>query len=236
MADQGCVVIVGGTSGLGKELARHFAGQGREVVISGRDPKRAALVASEIGGRTRGIGFDLAKPAEIPTSLADIRPVDYLVLAAIERDENRIRDFDNLRALRLVTLKLVGYTEVIHVLVPRLNSDSSVLLFGGGAKDKPYLGSTMVTTVNAAITGLVRALVMELAPIRVNAIHPGIVGDSPYWSAKPAPVLERHRSTTPTGRLPSMADIRDAAVFLLTNRSVNGVNLPVDGGWHFMTW
>jgi NAD(P)-dependent dehydrogenase (short-subunit alcohol dehydrogenase family) len=94
----------------------------------------------------------------------------------------------------------------------------------------------MVTTVNAAITGLVRALVMELAPVRVNAIHPGIVGDSPYWSSKPAPVLEGHRSKTPTGRLPTMADILDAALFLLTNRSVNGINLAVDGGWHFMTW
>jgi len=135
-----------------------------------------------------------------------------------------------------VTLKLIGYTEVIHALVARLKDDSSILLFGGGAKDKPYPGSTMVTTVNAAVTGLVRALVMELAPVRVNAIHPGIVGDSPYWSSKPAPVLEGHRSKTPTGRLPTMADILDAALFLLTNRSVNGINLAVDGGWHFMTW
>jgi len=72
--------------------------------------------------------------------------------------------------------------------------------------------------------------------VRVNAIHPGIVGDSPYWSSKPAPEFEGHRSKTPTGRLPTMADILDAALFLLTNRSVNGINLAVDGGWHFMTW
>jgi len=234
--DQGSVVVVGGTSGLGKELARHFADQRWDVVVSGRDGKRAAAIAREIGGRTRGIGFDLAAPSQIANALAELPPVHHLVLAAIQRDENKVRDFNSARALRLVTLKLIGYTEVIHALVSRLNSDSSILLFGGGAKDKPYVGSTMVTTVNAAVTGLVRALVMELAPVRVNAIHPGIVGDSPYWSAKPAPILERHRSTTPTGRLPNMADIVDAAVFLLTNRSVNGVNLAVDGGWHFMTW
>lgn len=232
MPDQGCVVIIGGTSGLGKEVARHFAAQGCEVVISGRDPKRAAGVASEIGGRTRGIGFDLAKPADITTALADVGTVRHLVLAAVERDENQVREFDTTRALRLVTLKLVGYTEVIHALAPRLSSDSSILLFGGGAKDKPYPGSTVVTTVNAAVTGMVRTLVTELAPVRVNAIHPGIVGDSPYWSAKPAAVLEGHRSRTPTGRLPTMQEIVDAAVFLLTNRSVNDVNLAVDGGWH----
>jgi NAD(P)-dependent dehydrogenase (short-subunit alcohol dehydrogenase family) len=236
MADRGCVVVVGGTSGLGKEVARHFAQQGAEVIVSGRDAQRAASVARELGGGTRGIGFDLAEPSRITGALGGVGKVDHLVLAAIERDENRVRDFNTERALRLVTLKLIGYTEVIHALVSRLTDDSSILLFGGGAKDKPYPGSTMVTTVNAAVTGLVRALVMELAPVRVNAIHPGIVGDTPYWSSKPAPVLEGHRSKTPTGRLPTMADILDAAVFLLTNRSVNGVNLAVDGGWHFMTW
>ena len=236
MADQGAVVVIGGTSGLGKEVARYFAKKGREVVISGRDGQRAAIAADEVGGGARGIGFDLAKPSEISKALKDVPPVHHLVLAAIERDENKVRDFNTERALRLVTLKLIGYTEVIHALASRLSDESSILLFGGGAKDKPYPGSTMVTTVNAAVTGLVRALVMELAPIRVNAIHPGIVGDSPYWSAKPAPVLEGHRSKTPTGRLPTMADILDAAVFLLTNRSVNGINLAVDGGWHFMTW
>jgi NAD(P)-dependent dehydrogenase (short-subunit alcohol dehydrogenase family) len=236
MPENGSVIVVGGTSGLGKELARHFAQQGREVIVSGRDPKRATSVASEVGGHTRGIGFDLAEPSEIAGALKDVGSVEHLVLAAIERDENKVRDFNTERALRLVTLKLIGYTEVIHALASRLKSESSILLFGGGAKDKPYPGSTMVTTVNAAVTGLVRALVMELAPIRINAIHPGIVEDSPYWSAKPAPVLERHRSTTPIGRLPTMADIVDAAIFLLTNRSVNGINLAVDGGWHFMTW
>src|SRR5438067_1467893 len=76
----------------------------------------------------------------------------------------------------------------------------------------------------------------QLPPIRVNAIHPGIVGDSPYWSAKPAQVLEGVRAKTPAGRLATMRDIVDAAVFLLTNPAVNGVDLAVDGGWHFMTW
>jgi NAD(P)-dependent dehydrogenase (short-subunit alcohol dehydrogenase family) len=71
---------------------------------------------------------------------------------------------------------------------------------------------------------------VELAPIRVNAIHPGIVGDSPYWSGKPPEVLERYRSRTPTGRLATMGDIAHAVEFLLWNAAVNGVNLDVNGG------
>ena len=64
-------------------------------------------------------------------------------------------------------------------------------------------------------------MALELAPIRVNAIHPGIVGDSPFWAGKPPEVLEGYRRRTPTGRLATMADIVDAVDFLLENRGVN---------------
>jgi NAD(P)-dependent dehydrogenase (short-subunit alcohol dehydrogenase family) len=116
-------------------------------------------------------------------------------------------------------------------LAPRLGRDSSVVLFGGLAKDRPYAGSTTVTTVNGGVTGLIRTLAVELAPVRFNAVHPGVVGDSPYWSAKPKAVLEGIRSRTPTGRLVTMRDVVGAVVFLLENASMNGVNLRVDDGW-----
>jgi NAD(P)-dependent dehydrogenase (short-subunit alcohol dehydrogenase family) len=229
--DRGCVVVVGGTSGLGLEVARHYVDRGRQVVLSGRDPGRAEAVAAELGGKARGIGLDLAEPRELADRLAAVEQVDHLVLAAIERDENRVRSFDLEAATRLVTLKLIGYAEVVHQLAPRTAPDGSVVLFGGRAKDRPYPGSTMVSTVNGGVMGLVHTLAVELAPIRCNAIHPGIVGDSPYWSAKGEPVLERYRSETPSRQLATMADVVGAVVFLLENRSVTGVNLYVDAGW-----
>ncbi len=69
MDNEGSVVVIGGTSGLGKEVARCYAKRGRDVVISGRDKSRAAVVASEIGGRTRAIGLDLARPEEVAKNL-----------------------------------------------------------------------------------------------------------------------------------------------------------------------
>ena len=86
----------------------------------------------------------------------------HLVLAAIDRDHNTVADYDITRAIRLVTLKLVGFTEVVHVLRDRLDETSSVVLFGGMAKERPYPGSTTVTTVNGGVTGLTRTLVEEL--------------------------------------------------------------------------
>lgn len=225
------VVVVGGTQGLGREVAQSYARDGHDVVVTGREPQRADAAASEIGGRTRGIGFDLAQPHTIADQLADVEDVQYLVLAAIERDMNKVREYDIDAALRLVALKLVGYTEVIHALSPRLRDDSAILIFGGLARDRPYPGSTTVTTVNGGVTGLVRTLVIELAPTRVNALHPAIVGDSPQWVDMPQERRDALVQRTPTGRLVTMAEVVDASRFLLENRAMNGINLPVDGGW-----
>ena len=231
MPEPGSVVVIGGTSGLGLEVARHYAKQGREVVLSGRDQGRAEAAAADVGGRARGVALDLAEPGQLADRLAGVEGVGHLVLAAIERDENTVRDFDLEGATRLATLKLVGYAETVHQLAPRMDPGGSVVLFGGRAKDRPYPGSTMVSTVNGGVIGLVHSLAVELAPIRCNAIHPGIVGDSPYWSAKGEPALEPVRNRTPTRRLVTMEDIVGAVVFLLENRSVNGEHLHVDGGW-----
>ena len=230
----GNVVIVGGTQGLGRELAQSYADDGRDVVVTGRDQARAETAAEEIGGRTSGIGFDLCEPQAIAESVADVGDVDYLVLAAIERDANTVREYDLAAALRLVTLKLVGYTEVIHALAPRLRDDSAILIFGGLARDRPYPGSTTVTTVNGAVTSLVRTLVIELAPIRVNALHPAIVGDSPQWRDMPPERLQALVDRTPIARLVTMQEIVGASRFLLENQAVNGINLAVDGGWTCM--
>ncbi|WP_419998456.1 SDR family NAD(P)-dependent oxidoreductase [Streptomyces boninensis] len=223
------VVVVGGTAGIGREIARRYAAAGDDVLLTGRDPHRAATVAKECGAR--GLALDLARPREIAAALDGVERVDALVLAAISRDENSVAAYDVEAALALVTLKLVGYTEVVHALRPRLGEDAAIVLFGGQARARPYPGSTTVTTVNAGVDGMVRTLATELAPVRVNAVHPGIVGDSPYWRDKPAAALDPIRSRTPTGRLAGMGDVVDAVDFLLRNRSVNGVGLPVDGGW-----
>jgi len=227
----GTVVVVGGTQGLGRELAYAYARDSREIVVTGRDQARAEAAASEIGGSVRGIGFDLAEPHSIAPALADDADVQYLVLAAIERDVNNVREYDVGAALRLVTLKLVGYTEVIHTLAPRMPADSAILIYGGLARDRPYPGSTTVTTVNGGVTGLVRTLVIELAPTRVNALHPAIVGDSPQWVNMPDERRDALVQRTPIGRLVTMAEVVDASRFLLENRGMNGINLPVDGGW-----
>jgi NAD(P)-dependent dehydrogenase (short-subunit alcohol dehydrogenase family) len=230
MSSEGAVVVVGGTRGIGLEIVRHYADAGREVVLHGRSDTVADAVA-EAGGNVRGLTFDLAEPHSIAPALADVGPVDKLALVAIDRDQNSVSEYDIDKAMHLVTLKLVGYTAVVSALRGRLSDSSSIVLFGGMAKERPYPGSTTVTTVNGGVVGLTRTLVEELKPIRVNSIHPGIVGDSPYWAPKEAARI-KYASETPIGRLARMDEIVGAVVFLLENSAVNGVDLIVDGGWH----
>lgn len=232
MSDEsGAVVVIGGTAGLGRAVAQHYARRDRSVIVSSRDLGRAETAAAEIGGKTTGIAVDLSQPHQISAALANVGPVHDLVLVAVERDYNTVAEYDVDKAIRLVTTKLVGYTEVIHTLKSRLQSDSSIVLFGGLAKERPYQGSTTITTVNDAMTGLTRTLTRELAPLRVNAIHPGIVGDHPEWSKKPPEILEGIIARTPLGRLITMDEVATATAFLLDHQSVNGINLFVDGGW-----
>jgi NAD(P)-dependent dehydrogenase (short-subunit alcohol dehydrogenase family) len=224
------VVIVGGTQGLGRDLARHYVEAGRRVIVTGRDAERAAGVAAELGPDVGHAAFDLSEPGSIAAGVEGIGSVDRLALAALDRDLNSVADYDVAKAIRLVTLKLVGYTETVHQLLGRLTDDASILIYGGLAKLRPYPGSTTITTINHGVDGLVRTMAAELAPKRVNALHPGIVGDTPFWAPK-TEALEATKAKTPTGRLVEMRDVTDAAVFLLENPSMHGTELRIDGGW-----
>ena len=230
MDKPGTVVVVGGTCELGKHLAQHYVEKGHPVVVTSRDAGRAQETASELGGNCMGLALDLAHPHGIASALEGVEDVQHLALVALHRDDNKVREYKIDEALKLVTLKLVGYTECIHVLSAKMRDDASILIFGGLAAQQPYPGSTTITTVNGGVSTLINSLALELSPVRVNAIHPGQVGDTPAWLSKPKEVIDNLIARTALGRLVTIEDVTHAAVFLLENRGVTGVNLRVDGG------
>ena len=227
------ILIVGGSSGIGLALAEDLVAQGDHVIVTSRSQETADEVAATLGERARGIAVDISEPETIGAALAEVPRIDGLVLGAIERDANTIREYDIERARRLIVLKLVGYTEVVHTLLDRLEPsvDTGIVLFGGRAKDAPYPGSTTVSTINGGVDGIMNTLALELAPIRVNSLHPGIIGDSPFWASKPEGVLDTYTSRTPGGKLATVDDVVDATKFLLFNRGVSAHSLMVDRGW-----
>ena len=176
--------------------------------------------------------FDLAEPHTIAAALADVGPVRRLALAAIDRDQNTVDDYDIDRAIRLVTLKLVGYTAVVvrrsasGCRRRRRSCCSAAWPRSGRTRDRRRSRPS-----TAASSGLTRTLVEELRPVRVNSIHPGVVGDSPYWSEKPA-AIAKYTSETPTGRLARCTRSSTPRCSCSRTAAVNGVELIVDGGWH----
>ncbi len=229
---QRTILVVGGTSGIGLEIAKEVVARGDNVILTGRDQERAEAVAASVGPNAQGLAVDISEPEAIAEALKPVGEVHGLVLAAIERDANTVREYDIARARRLVTLKLVGYTETVHALLDRLpaSRETGIVLFGGRAKDAPYPGSTTVATINGGVEGLTHSMALELAPMRVNGLHPGIIGDSPFWADKPAAV-EGYESRTPGGKLATMGDVVHATMFLLDNQGISGASLYVDRGW-----
>src|SRR5262249_3081153 len=125
---EGTVVVVGGTCELGKHLARHYADNGHRVVVTSRDLGRAQAAARQIGGNSVGIVVDLSKPHDVAAAFSGIDDVLHLALVALHRDDNKVREYNIDEAIKLVTLKLVGYTECVHTLAPRMKADASILI------------------------------------------------------------------------------------------------------------
>ena len=146
------------------------------------------------------------------------------MLVAAEQASELLKSLANRHRL-LIVCQLIQAERSVGELAAFLGT---AIRLGGLALERPYPGSTTVSTVNGGVVGIVHSLATELAPVRVNAIHPGIIGDSPYWENRDnSPVISR----TPLGRLVTMAEIVHSVEFLLDNTGVNGVNLAMDGGW-----
>jgi NAD(P)-dependent dehydrogenase (short-subunit alcohol dehydrogenase family) len=228
------VVVVGGTSGLGLSIAQAADALGAKVTIAGRGRERAAEIARSIGPRATGLHIDLEDSSSIEQAFAGGDPIDHLVLTPVFGGALSIKDFKAEEAARAARIKIVAFAEIVSKALPRLKPSSSIVLFGGAAKARPYPGSTMVTIVNSGMIGMARTLAIELAPIRVNGISPGLVEDSPRWRKRiqegAGPAVEAARARTPTRRLPTTEDIVHGVFFLMDNQAANGIDLELDGG------
>ena len=232
------LVVVGGTSGMGLPLARAAHELGCKVTITGRGAERASEIAKTIGPGATGCHLDLEDIASIRAALTEGPTINHLVIMPLYSLATSVKDFNVTEANRLLHIKLTGYIETVSTVLPRLNAMSSIVLFGGLAKTKPFLNSTMITVTNAGIVGMMKAMAVELAPIRVNIVSPGLVSDLPKWDAIVKagnnPLVKAWAARTPTGRLPTTSDIIHAVFFLLDNPAMNGHDLEIDGGIQMM--
>ncbi|MEY9375279.1 SDR family oxidoreductase [Rhizobium leguminosarum] len=228
------IIIVGGSSGMGLALARRLLGEGAAVTIAGRSEDRLAAARRALGDHpgVATIAVDISREEEVAALFRNGGPVDHIVSTAadIGGAYQLLPSIELAAAQRVVESKFYGPLMLAKYGAAHLPPSGSITYTSGVAAYRPAARGSVVAAVNAALEGLVRALAVELAPIRINAVSPGWV-DTPIWSfvagdAKQA-TLDAMAQRLPAGRVGRPDDIADAIRFLIGNGFTTG---NVEGG------
>jgi NAD(P)-dependent dehydrogenase (short-subunit alcohol dehydrogenase family) len=217
------VVVLGGSSGIGYATAQAAARAGAEVVIASRSPERAAA-----GLGVRGFAVDLNGSAE--GLFAELGEFDHLVYTAGEPlTLMPIADLDVDRARDFFGLRYFGALDAVRAAVPHLRPGGSITLTTGTASQRSSAGWAVGASICGAIEGLTRALAVELAPIRVNAVRPGVTR-SPLWGEGADQLYADVAAGLPLRRIGEVADAADAYLYLIGQPFTTGTVVTVDGG------
>jgi len=236
--DRKTVVIVGGSSGIGLASAAAASALGARVVMAGRSEQNLDAARRDVEGRIEARRLDMTDDASIEAFFAAVGPLDHLVITASEAALGRFLEIDTADARRFFDSKFWGPYSVARRAAPQIRHGGSITFFSGAAGSRASPGFSCGSAINAAVEALSRTLAVELAPVRVNTISPGLV-ETPVWETI-LPAQERDAlfaetaAKLPSGRIGRAEEIADAVLFLIRNAYTTGTTLFVDGGYRHM--
>lgn len=225
------VLVVGASSGIGLAAAKAAAAIGAEVTLASRTRERVEAAAQAIPG-ARTLVFDMLEREAVERALLSNGPLDHLVLTAVGDEYavmGRLETISDEQVERSLD-KLRGYVNVTRAAAPRLRAGGSITLLSGAGAVKPPLGTALPAAVNASIVSLGKALALELAPLRVNVLMPGVVDTPLHGERRRNLAAWAESGALPARRFGQPEDIAHAILFLLSNPYVTGHTLVVDGG------
>lgn len=226
-------LVVGGTSGIGLAAARRLHAQGATVHIAGRSKERLDAVATSdpalIGHRADG-----GDREEITGVIEAVGRIDWLVITLSGNEgPGPIADLDLNMLRRAFDAKFWGHITTIQAALPRLVPTGSITLLGAITARCGMSGTAGIAAINGAVEALVKPLAVELAPIRVNGVSPGLV-DTPWWSGLPDDARQAYFAQTaqalPTQHIATADDVADVVVVAATNANITGTVIETDGG------
>jgi len=225
------ILIIGGARGLGAFVARRAVKEGYDVVIGARDLAAAEVVADEIGATA--VRVDLQDESTIAAAAEQLHDgIDHIVTTGSAPHDVRATELDRDKLLAAFTAKVVGPMLVAKHFGPVLRPTGSLLMFSGVVGWRPGPGSLVKGITNGAIEYAARHLAADLAPVRVNAISPGVI-DSGAWDrlgeGKSA-LLSKSAAGTYVGRHGEPDDIVDAVMWLLRAGFITGETIHLEGG------
>jgi len=232
LLDGKTVLVIGRGGGIARAIAEAARAEGAAVIVAGRHPEALAAAYEDLPD-VRVEAVDLTDDGSIGALAERVGSVDHLVSTASARARGRLAELARDAVQRSFDTKVIGPLMLAQAFQGRMNKGGSLLLFSGVAAFRIEAGTLAVAITNGAADTLTRSLAVELAPVRVNAISPGVV-DTGAWDAlgeegkaeRFAEVAEHN----PAGRIGTADDIGAAAVLVLSNTFMTGVTLHVDGG------
>jgi NAD(P)-dependent dehydrogenase (short-subunit alcohol dehydrogenase family) len=226
------VLVIGRGSGIARAVTEAAHADGATVIVAGRHPEQLAH-AYQDGPDVRVEPVDLSDDDSISALAQRVGRVDHVVSTASARARGTLGDLARDDVQRSLDTKVIGPLMLAQAFQGRIQDGGSMLLFSGAAAFKIQVGTLAVAITNGAADTLTRSLAVELAPIRVNAISPGVI-DTGAWDALGEPgkaeLFARVREHNPARRIGAAEDVAAAAMLALTNPFLTGVTLHVDGG------
>ena len=228
------VVVVGGSSGIGLAVAQQAASQGAKVVIASSNAERVQKAVECISGDAQGQAVNVSDEGAVATFFAKLGSFDHLVFTAGDTLQlNELVATDLTKARHAFELRYWAALAAVKYASPHIRKDGSIVLTTGVAGRRPHKGWTVVASICGTIEALTRALAVELAPIRVNAVCPGVVRTN-LWQSMTADAREQLYESVgnslPVGRVGEPYDIAQAYLFLMQEGFSTGQTVVVDGG------
>jgi NAD(P)-dependent dehydrogenase (short-subunit alcohol dehydrogenase family) len=228
------VVVVGGSSGIGLAVAEQAAAQGAQVVIVSSNAERVQKAVEGISGEAQGQAVNVSDEGAVRGFFSKLGAFDHLVFTA--GDSLHLHDLaatDLQPARRAFELRYWAALAAVKYGSPHIRKEGSIVLTTGIAGQRPQKGWVIAASVCGTIEALTRALAVELAPIRVNAVSPGVVRTN-LWQTMSAPDRERLYQSVgnslPVGRVGEASEIAQAYLFLMQEGFSTGQTVVVDGG------
>jgi NAD(P)-dependent dehydrogenase (short-subunit alcohol dehydrogenase family) len=225
------IFVIGGTSGIGFATAAAAVDAGASVTVASRNQKKLDTVAAKFGDTVQTRVLDTGDNNLLEHFFQQEQPWDHVVVSAAQTKGGPVRSLSLTDAAAAMDSKFWGAYRVARAA--RIKESGSLTLISGFLSERPSGTAVLQGAINAALESLVRGLALEFAPIRVNAVSPGLI-ETPIWDGLPSEkrklLFESTASHLPVGRIGQPKDIANAVLFVMTTSFVTGSTVRVDGG------
>jgi NAD(P)-dependent dehydrogenase (short-subunit alcohol dehydrogenase family) len=227
------IVVVGGSSGIGLAVASCAHELGAEVILTSRSLEKAQNVAKNIGENVKSAALDINDEKAIETFFQSLSHVDHIYIAAGATKIGSLTEGSLTDNMATFNERVLGSLRIVKAAVGKMSASGSITFTGGVSTDRPIAGAWVSGLGTASAEQMAKVLVMEFPHIRFNAVSPGYT-DTPMWDAimgdQKATILAGVAQSLPVKKIATPDEVASAVIFLMTNASVTGEVIHIDGG------